>query len=134
MPRDGRREGFSDRSLRRLAERLPPPLELGRAGDGLADRRDEEARGTETDRDRRSPSEDDGRARLLLLLRSRPWGVLAALAVICDDVVWCDAVDTTSLALLMTLSICIIWAWGDGEGARPPPPLPLPAVGGWIGG
>jgi len=126
--------------LRRLAERLPPPLELelGRAGDGLADRRDEEARGTETDRDRRSPSplEDDGRARLLLLLRPRLWGVLAALAVICEDVVcavWCDAVDTTSLALLMTLSICR--AWGDGEGARPPPPpLPLPAVGGWIGG
>lgn len=62
------------------------------------------------------------------------------MAVICDDVVWCEVVDMTSLALLMTLSICI---WGDGEGARrlllllevEVPLLPLPpAVGGCTGG
>ena len=132
----GRRAGFSDRSLRRLAERLPPALPLGRAGegDGLADRRDEAeavARG--------AGLADRVRVRVLLLAPPRPrrWGVLAALAVICDDVVWCEVVDMTSLALLMTLSICI---WGDGEGARrlllllvPLLPLP-PAVGGCTGG
>ena len=84
---------------------------------------------------------DRVRVRVLLLLlappRPRRWGVLAALAVICDDVVWCEVVDMTSLALLMTLSICI---WDDGEGARrlllllvPLLPLP-PAVGGCTGG
>ena len=140
----GSRAGFSDRSLRRLAERLPPalplplPLLVGRAGegDGLADRRDEDeavARG--------AGLADRVRAWVLLLLappRPRRWGVLAALAVICDDVVWCEVVDMTSLALLMTLSICI---WGDGEGARrlllllEVPLLPLPpAVGGCTGG
>lgn len=145
----GRRAGFSDRSLRRLAERLPP---VGRAGegDGLADRPDEaeaEARGAGlADRARvrlllrpaplASEEEEEAEGRWALL-RPRRWGVLAALAVICDDVVWCEVVDMTSLALLMTLLICI---WGDGEGARrlllllvpllPPPP----AVGGCTGG
>ena len=133
----GSRAGFSDRSLRRLAERLPPalPLPLGRAGEGagLADRRD----GAEAVA-RGAGLADRVRVRVLLLLlappRPRRWGVLAALAVICDDVVWCEVVDMTSLALLMTLSICI---WGDGEGARRllPPLLPLPpAVGGCTGG
>lgn len=113
-PPVGRRAGLSDRSLRRLSERLPPPP-LGRAGDELADRRDEpEARGAEADRARLwvlllpSPlAPEDGGEEGRVLLRPRPWGVLAALAVICDDVVWCDVVDMTSLALLITLSICI---------------------------
>ena len=132
-----------------MAERLPPaPPPLGRAGDeagagaGLADRRDEdEARGAGlADRVRLllrpappAPEAGDEEAEGRVPLRPRRWGVLAALAVICDEVVWCDVVDMTSLALLMTLSICI---WGDGEGARRPLPLlPLPpAVGGCTGG
>ena len=132
-----------------MAERLPPalPLPLGRAGEGagLADRRDGAeavARGAGlADRVRLllrpappAPEAGDEDAEGRVPLRPRRWGVLAALAVICDEVVWCDVVDMTSLALLMTLSICI---WGDGEGARRllPPLLPLPpAVGGCTGG
>lgn len=132
----GRRAGFSDRSLRRLAERLPPlppPLERAGVGDGLADRCDEAEAEAEAVARGAGLADRVRVRRLLVLLRPRRCGVLAALAVICDDVVWCEVVDMTSLALLMTLSICI---WGDGEGARrllllEAPLLPLPpAVGG----